>query len=42
VYTFVLAGVVSAVLIAMRALDRRDHIAFVPYIAVGAFLAFLV
>ena len=41
-YTFVLAGVVSAVLIAMRALDRRDHIAFVPYIAVGAFLAFLV
>lgn len=42
VYTFVLAGVVSAVLVAMRALDRRDHIAFVPYIAVGAFLAFLV
>jgi leader peptidase (prepilin peptidase)/N-methyltransferase len=42
VYTFVLAGVVSAVLMAMRALDRRDHIAFVPYIAVGAFIAFLV
>lgn len=42
IYTFVLAGVVSAVLVAMRALDRRDHIAFVPYIAVGAFLAFLV
>jgi leader peptidase (prepilin peptidase)/N-methyltransferase len=42
VYTFVLAGVVSAVLMAMRALDRRDHIAFVPYIAVGAFISFLV
>jgi leader peptidase (prepilin peptidase)/N-methyltransferase len=42
IYTFVLAGVVSAVLMAMRALDRRDHIAFVPYIAVGAFIAFLV
>lgn len=42
VYTFVLAGVVSAALMAMRALDRRDHIAFVPYIAVGAFIAFLV
>lgn len=42
VYTFVLAGVVSAVLVAMRALDRRDHIAFVPYIAVGAFISFLV
>ena len=42
VYTFVLAGVVSAVLMAMRALDRRDDIAFVPYIAVGAFIAFLV
>lgn len=42
VYTFVLAGVVSAVLMAMRALDRRDHIAFVPYIAAGAFISFLV
>ena len=42
VYTFVLAGVVRAVLMAMRALDRRDHIAFVPYIAVGAFISFLV
>ncbi|MEY4158537.1 MAG: hypothetical protein RL743_1032 [Actinomycetota bacterium] len=42
VYTFVLAGVVSAVLMATRALDRRDHIAFVPYIAVGAFISFLV
>ncbi len=42
VYTFVLAGIVSAVLMAMRALDRRDHIAFVPYIAVGAFISFLV
>jgi len=41
-YTLVLAGVVSAVLMAMRALDRRDHIAFVPYIAVGAFISFLV
>lgn len=42
VYTFVLAGVVSAVLMVMKALDRRDHIAFVPYIAVGAFISFLV
>jgi len=42
VYTFVLAGVVSAVLLAMRALDRRDRIAFVPYIATGAFISFLV
>ena len=42
IYTFVLAGVVSAVLLVMRALDRRDHIAFVPYIAVGSFIAFLV
>jgi leader peptidase (prepilin peptidase)/N-methyltransferase len=41
-YSFVLAGVVSAVLVASRQLGRRDHIAFVPYIAVGTLLAVLI
>jgi prepilin signal peptidase PulO-like enzyme (type II secretory pathway) len=42
VYSFVLAGVLSAVMLALGQLGRRDHIAFVPYIAVGTLLAVLI
>ena len=42
IYSFVLAGVVSAVMLALGQLGRRDHIAFVPYIAVGTLLAVLI
>ena len=39
IYTFVIAGLASAVLLGTGRLGRRDHIAFGPYIAAGMFLA---
>lgn len=41
VYTFVLAGLASAVLLGTGRLARRDHIAFGPYIVAGMFLAII-
>jgi leader peptidase (prepilin peptidase)/N-methyltransferase len=41
IYTFVLAGLVSAVLLGTGRLARRDHIAFGPYIVAGMFLAII-